>query len=109
MKVILALVLGVVALPVFAAGPAQGPVQGPMQQAPNKAAMQAPSPSVAMQSGARRAYSYEPGAAPMARQSYSYQPSAYSAYPRRVYNPGVFTRTETVKSAAFKSVQQYGD
>jgi hypothetical protein len=58
-------------------------------------------------SGTRRAYSYEPGAAVEAR-AYSYEPAV--SYPaRRRLNPVIFSRTEAVKTAAFKSVQQYGD
>jgi len=98
------------ALPVWAAGPGQAPHQAPMQQAPSKAAMAGQAPAVAS-SNARRTYSYEP-AGTMDRRAYSYQPGGYTggnySYQRR-YDPHAFMRTESVKSAAFKSVQQYGD
>jgi len=103
MKVLLTFAFALLTLPVLAAGPAQGPTQGPTQ-APNKA-MMGQAPSVAQRSADRRAYSYEPAGMTEGR-SYSYAPG-YTAAPR--YSPQVFTRTERVKTAAFKSVQQYGD
>src|SRR3954465_4291303 len=96
-------------LPAFAGGPTQGPVQAPAQ-APSKAAMTGQAPAVAMQSNTRRAYSYEPTTAPATdRRGYSYQPGTATGYnSRRIYTPRDFSRTESIKSAAFKSVQQYG-
>jgi hypothetical protein len=117
---IAAMILALATIPAFAAGPAQGPVQGP-QQAPTKTGMVGGGAAVATQPGVRRAYSYDP-AAPMtapAVRSYSYQPAAPvygtsgivggSYRNPRITNPLIFTRTESVKSAAFKSVQQYAD
>jgi hypothetical protein len=102
MRTLLTFVFALATLPVLAAGPGQGPTQ-----APNKA-MMGQGPAVA-QSNTRRAYSYEPADTAAGRTytpGYSYAPR-YSA--ARRYSPQVFTRTERVKTAAFKSVQQYGD
>jgi hypothetical protein len=73
--------------------------------------MMGKSPSVAQQSTTRRAYSYEPATAAESRSAYSYAPASYAPnyYGNRRYSPQAFMRTESVKSAAFKSVQQYGD
>jgi hypothetical protein len=108
MRTLLTFAFALATLPVLAAGPAQGPIQGPTQ-APNKA-MMGNAPAVA-QSNTRRAYSYEP-ADTAAGRTYSYAPGysyapRYFAAPR--YSPQAFMRTERVKTAAFKSVQQYGD
>jgi len=93
------------AIPAFAGGPGQAPAQ-----APSKAAASGQAPAVAMQSGARRTYSYEPTrTAPAAVRSYSYEPGTNPSYPRRYYDTRVFMRSETAKNATFRSVQQYGD